>query len=81
MKQLITLTMYSIKDKININSRPQCFEIFGYDFLIDCDFYVWLIEANTNPCIEESSAMLSALLHRMLGFKQKKIRENINNIN
>jgi len=27
---------------------------------------VWLIEANTNPCIEESSALLSMLIPRML---------------
>ena len=29
----------------------QRFEIFGLDFLIDENFKVWLIEANTNPCL------------------------------
>ena len=27
---------------------------------------VWLIEANTNPCLEESSPLLSTLIPRML---------------
>jgi hypothetical protein len=42
-------------------------EIFGYDFLIDENLNVWLIEINTNPCIEESSTLLKELIPRMLG--------------
>lgn len=34
--------------------------------MLDCDLNVWLIEVNTNPCIEDSSMYLSALLRRML---------------
>lgn len=42
-------------------------EIFGYDFILDQDFNLWLIEVNTNPCIEESSPLLGMLLPRMIG--------------
>ncbi len=38
--------------EIDPNKRAQCFEIFGYDFMLDHDFKVQLIEVNTNPCIE-----------------------------
>lgn len=38
----------------------------GYDFILDQDLNVWLIEVNTNPCIEESSPLLAMLLPRML---------------
>jgi D-alanine-D-alanine ligase-like ATP-grasp enzyme len=31
---------------------PDAFELFGLDFMIDEDLCTWLIEANTNPCIE-----------------------------
>jgi len=48
----------SVKNKINKNERKYCFEIFGYDFIIDEKINVWLIEINTNPCIEESSPLL-----------------------
>ena len=47
-------------------NRQCCFEIFGYDFIIDQDFNLWLIEVNTNPCIEESSSLLRMLLPRMI---------------
>ena len=43
------------------------FELFGFDFLVDSNINVWLIEVNTNPCIEESSGILKILLPRMLG--------------
>jgi hypothetical protein len=35
-----------------------CFELFGYDFMIDEDFNLWLIECNTNPSIAESAKYL-----------------------
>jgi len=34
--------------------------------LVDSDFNVWLLEANTNPCLEESSKLLENLLPRMI---------------
>ena len=40
--------------------------MFGYDFILDEDFNVWLIEVNTNPCLEESSQLLKELLPRMV---------------
>ncbi len=58
--------MDSIKKKLNSENRKFCFEIFGYDFIIDQDFTVWLIEVNTNPCLDESSGLLKILLPRML---------------
>jgi len=55
MKYLVCKTFESTKGKLNPNNRKFCFEIFGFDFIIDQDFNTWLIEVNTNPCIEESS--------------------------
>ena len=50
-------------------------EIFGYDFILDLDYNVWLIEVNTNPCIEESSPLLEMLLPRMIG--RSKINHHV----
>ncbi|CAD8134692.1 unnamed protein product [Paramecium pentaurelia] len=66
MKQLVWMSMQSVKRKLNLHQRKYCMEIFGYDFIIDQDFKTWLIEINTNPCIEESSGILKMLLPRML---------------
>jgi hypothetical protein len=34
--------------------------------MIDCQLKPWLIEVNTNPCLEESSALLKQLVPRMI---------------
>ena len=66
MEDLISMSCMSVKNKINSNHREYQFEIFGYDFIIDKYFKVWLIEVNTTPCLEESSNILKILLPRML---------------
>ena len=63
---LIRLSCYSVKSKINYNERQNCFEIFGYDFIMDCEFNTYLIEVNTNPGYEESSPLIKMLVPRML---------------
>jgi D-alanine-D-alanine ligase-like ATP-grasp enzyme len=67
IKELIMISMESVKEKINMNNRSYCFEIFGYDFIIDASGKVWLIEVNTNPCLEESSPLLKRIIPRMIG--------------
>lgn len=52
--------------KINPYRRKNCFELFGLDFMLDSDLNCWLIEANTNPCLEETSKILETLLPRLI---------------
>jgi hypothetical protein len=49
MKDLIIDSILSVKGLINPSRIQPAFELFGYDFMIDEDFRVWLIEINTNP--------------------------------
>lgn len=42
------------------------FEVFGLDFMIDEDLKVYLIEVNTNPCLELSSNLLTRLIPLMV---------------
>ena len=58
--------MFAVRKKLDPHKRKYSFELFGYDFILDEDFNVWLIEVNTNPCIEESSNLLKMLVPRML---------------
>ena len=67
MKNLCIMSMQSVRKKLNPESLNYCMEIFGYDFIIDEQFKTWLIEVNTNPCLEESSKLLQMLIPRMLG--------------
>ena len=34
---------------MNPGPRNNVFELFGFDFLLDEDFRIWLIEVNFNP--------------------------------
>jgi len=38
----------------------------GYDFIMDEKLNTYLIEVNTNPCLEESNSLLMSLVPRML---------------
>ena len=51
MKDLAIDSYLSAKNTMNPSKRRNCFELFGFDFMIDEDFRVWLLEVNTNPYI------------------------------
>ena len=38
----------------------------GYDFIMDDKLNTYLIEVNTNPCLEESNSLLKSLVPRMI---------------
>lgn len=66
IKSLIVRCFLASRKILDPQKRKNCFELFGYDFIIDEDFNVWMIEVNTNPCIEESSSILKVYLPRMI---------------
>ena len=68
IKSLLCLDPLVISNfkKVGFEKNANCFELFGYDFILDADFNTWLIEVNTNPCIEESSSILKRLIPRMI---------------
>ena len=66
MKEQVMKTIYAVRKKLDPFKRKHCFELFGYDFMLDEDFNQFLIEINTNPCIEESSEILKVYIPRMI---------------
>ena len=56
----------AVGSKIDPKRISNCFEIFGYDFMIDENFKVFLIEANTNPCLEICSPLLARIIPELL---------------
>jgi len=59
--QLIFLT---IKDKLD--RKFGCFELFGFDFLIDDDLNPYLIEINTNPALYTDTMAQKELLPQLV---------------
>ena len=56
----------SIADKLNRKERQFCYVVLGYDFMIDANFKVWLIEVNKNTGLVFSSPVIRMLLPRMI---------------
>ena len=47
---------------------PNCFELFGFDFLIDREWGVWLLEANAEPdFVQTGHRLRNALIGKMMG--------------
>jgi hypothetical protein len=67
MKEIIKHTTMAVKNKINKKQRQFCYVILGYDFMIDSDMKVWLIEVNKNPGLfYEFSKVYSELSPRLI---------------
>ncbi len=58
------MSLESVKKKLKIGKG--FFELFGYDFILDGEYNPWMIEVNTNPCLEESSKLLERYIPRMV---------------
>ena len=56
----------AIYHKLDPKSRLHTYEIFGYDFMIDENFRVYLIEVNANPCLEITSPVTARVVPSML---------------
>ena len=65
-KKIIELTTKSSRNLLNLRKINFCFEIFGYDFMMDEEKNLYLIEINTNPGLEISSEIIKILVPRMV---------------
>ena len=65
MKILVKISFKSVGNKLLKVTPVLCFEIFGYDFIIDSDFRPWILEINNNPGLGISSPVIQKLIPRM----------------
>lgn len=66
IKEMAKDSLAATWKSLDLNKRFHCFEVFGYDFMLDEMFKPWLIEVNTNPCLALSGKYLSTLIPSML---------------
>lgn len=66
MKDLMIDTFLSVRTELNPHKRENVFELFGFDFLLDEDYRIWLIECNTNPYLGTPCAFMKEMLPQML---------------
>ena len=65
IKDLIIDTILAIQYNEK-NMQKHCFELLGYDFMIDEDFRVWLIEVNSNPYLGIPNDYIRDILPSMI---------------
>jgi tubulin monoglycylase TTLL3/8 len=49
-----------------VDNRKNSFEFFGYDFMVDEDFRVWLIEVNSSPSMDMGTPTTERLVRMVL---------------
>jgi len=62
--EICRLMFESVKDKLD--RKFGCFELFGYDFLLDDDLNPHLIEVNTNPALFTDTKFQKELLPKLV---------------
>jgi D-alanine-D-alanine ligase-like ATP-grasp enzyme len=66
MKQVASDAIRASALNIDPDRRVNNFEVFGLDFMIDENYSVWLIEINTNPCLETTCPVLNKIIPRFI---------------
>ena len=66
MKDIMIDSFLSVRHKMNPNKRKNVFELFGFDYMIDEDFRIWLIEINTNPFLGTPNTDMQILVPKMI---------------
>ena len=60
VKSVVINSLESVQDMFNC--KKNCFELFGYDLMIDENFNVWLIEVNSSPAMDYSTHVTERLV-------------------
>jgi len=66
IRKLVTDSYRAVYGKIDPSRLHNTFEMFGYDFMLDSDFRLYLIEVNTNPCLEMTCPLLARIIPEVL---------------
>ena len=66
MKEITLDAVKATYFSLDKTRKENNFELFGLDFMIDSYFQPWLIQINTNPCLETSCPLLNQLIPELL---------------
>ena len=61
-----------------VQNRKNTHELFGYDFMIDSNYKVWLIEVNSSPSMDYSTHVTTKLVKEVLHDLAKVIIDHAN---
>jgi tubulin monoglycylase TTLL3/8 len=79
IKKGVISSLLATRDSIHQQNNIS-HEVFGYDFMVDTNLNVWLLEVNSSPSMEYSSAiterMVKEVLYNLSDIANLQIQEN-----
>ena len=64
LKNVIINSLESVQDTFEY--KKGCFELYGFDIMVDTDFNCWLIEVNSSPAMDYSTHVTEKLVKQCL---------------
>ncbi|CAE7272758.1 TTLL3C, partial [Symbiodinium pilosum] len=62
MQQVVIASLQSVAEVLSRPQNSSCsFQLFGYDFMVDVDYNVWLLEVNDIPMMQAAGPVTSRL--------------------
>ena len=63
IKDVVYKTLKSVQE--SMEQRQFCFEVYGFDIILDNDLNPWVIEVNLSPACNERTEWLTKMLDDM----------------
>lgn len=64
IKDVTIKAMVAAQNDIQYN--PSCFEVYGFDMIIDSDFKVWLLEINSSPSLSRDTLLDDVIKQKLI---------------
>ena len=64
LTKAVKYSVFAIRDQCE--HRNNSHELFGYDFMVDTNLNVWLIEVNSSPSMDYSTSITEKLVKQVL---------------
>lgn len=66
MQAIIGECIDAVSGELTFFTLPNCFELFGFDLMIDDQWHVWLLEANAEPDLQQTGERLKPIVAGLL---------------